>query len=57
MAGTRPLLLLAEPGDVGVAPPTKKAPYWVLFSLARVDKKDATLFMTGKPFYMALPYI
>jgi hypothetical protein len=29
---------------VGMAFPTKKAPYWVLFSLERVDKKDAVYF-------------
>jgi hypothetical protein len=36
-------------GDVGVAPPMKKAPCWVLFSLSRVDKKDATVSLIKLP--------
>lgn len=40
-------------GDVG----RLKDESWIFENRIGVDKKDATLFMTGKPFYMALPYI
>ena len=46
LVGTRPLVQLAEPGDVGVAPPKQKRyAMRTVFVLARVDKKDVILQM------------
>ena len=42
LVGARPLVWLAEPGDVGVASPKQKRyAMRTVFVLARVDKKDA----------------
>ena len=44
LVGARPLVWLAEPGDVGVASPKQKRyATRTVFVLARVDKKDATI--------------
>ena len=44
MVGARPLVWLAEPGDVGVASPKQKRyAMRTVFVLARLDKKDATI--------------
>jgi len=46
LVGARPLVWLAEPGDVGVASPKQKRyAMRTVFVLARVDKKDAILKM------------